>query len=96
MLKLQKKIFFEILANIPRFLRNEKILGLENSIHESGPAASLMSLKVLPIDLSSKKICIAKFLGHFNPLFSILRSFYGFSKKNNSMAVISVSVFRIA
>ena len=44
-----------ILANIPPFLRNEKILGLGNHVLESGTPAYLRSVKALPIDFSPQK-----------------------------------------
>ena len=60
-LKLQKKVNFEILANVPPFLWREIFLGLGHPIGESGPPAYLKSLKMLPINFSSQKTCRAKF-----------------------------------
>ena len=50
--KIAKNIYFEILSNLPSFLRNEKKLGLGKPILESGTPAALRSLKMLPIDFS--------------------------------------------
>ena len=45
----------------------KQILGLGNPVRESGTPDYLRSLKMLPIDFSSKKkTCSAKFLGHFD------------------------------
>ena len=65
--KITKNVNFEILANVPPFLRNENFLGLGNPVRESGTPAFLRVLKMLPIDFSSQKTYRAKFLGHFDP-----------------------------
>ena len=82
-----KNINFEILANIPSFLRNEKFLGLGNPGRESGTPAYLRSFKMLPIDFLFSQIFTAFWL-----LVQDLRSFKCFFEKI-SMAVIS-SLFR--
>ena len=64
--KSQKNVNFEILANVPPFLRNENFLGLGNPVQESGTPAYLRYFKMLPIDFSSRKPCRAEFLGNFN------------------------------
>ena len=62
----KKNVNFEILANIPPFLRNELFLGLGNPVQESGISDFLRSVKILRIDFSSQKTLRAKFLGHFD------------------------------
>ena len=51
---------------ILKFWRNENILGLGNPVQKSGTPDYLRSLKILPIDFSSRKTEGAKFLGHFD------------------------------
>ena len=53
--KVTKNVNFEILANVPPFLRNKKFLGLGNHVREFGSPPYLRLLKTLYIDFSSQK-----------------------------------------